>query len=842
MKLNRYRGALLGASATLLAAAVPGGALSAPKAAPQAAVDESVIAEVVVTARRREEMLQEVPVTITALTTADLERKSLRSTEDLRNFVPGLNISGLRRDDANFFIRGQGPGNLVTGQRNFTSVATYFAEVPTAVAGPGVFFDIGSVQVLKGPQGTLFGRNTTGGAVLFEPNRPTLQDDDYLQVQGGNHAFRQLDALFNFVPVADKLAVRLAVESSRRDGFTKSIYTGQKLDGRDYDAARGSFLFTPTDKLENLTIVDFRKVNQSGSSAVIRAFDPTANVGGTVGGNAKLAALAALAPFAGLTAAQVKSIPLTVGGGASIGCLSAALAGCPTPLALPGSLASLGGIVATLKAAYAGGGLALVAPTSQLQQYLATQQQIGPRKTQVPKFDYTRRRDWGATNKTTYNLNDDITLKNIIAFRSSRVNQSFDYDGTPANVLENLYVTSQDWGTGSDQFTEEFQLQGKLPSLKAEYILGVYHEDEKPGFVMSVPGLTLGSFSNRQFDHHDKSTAVFGHVEWNPLDYLGVSGGVRQTWDSRESSIAQVSATGACVQTDPQSQTLQCPIAYAGDFSGVTYDATINFKPREKTLVYLRYSRGYKSGGFNLPAPLAPPPLSPTAFQTYNPEYVREIELGLKADFDVGVPVRVDGALFHDRYQNAQTSQNVIFQDPLTGNTNAALIILNNVNTTNQGFELSTIVKPTRDLTLAAFTSYLDAHATNTIPGVIISGRQLANQPKWKYGLSASYGVPISKDHGDAFVSVDWAWQSKFATNNFGGLVPYDDAYGVLNARAEWDNVMRRGLDLAVFATNLLDKTYVLGGYPIPQLGMDSVMYGEPRMAGVSVKYHFGAS
>jgi iron complex outermembrane receptor protein len=793
---------------------------------------------VVVTARRRAESLQDVPVTITALSTADLEHNSLHSTEDLRNFVPGVNISGLRRDDANFYIRGQGPGNLTTGQRNFTSVATYFAEVPTAVAGPGVFYDISSVQVLKGPQGTLFGRNTTGGAVLFEPNQPTQRTDGYLQVQGGNYNFRQFDGVVNVAPLPDKLAVRLAGELTHRDGFTQSIYTGQKLDERNYGAVRASFLFTPISGFENLTIFDYRDKNQAASSAVIRAINPAANVGGTVATASP--ALEGFGAFIGLTPAQVGSIPITIGGGASIGCLSAALPGCPAPRALPAPYAPYGEIAATLAAAYAGGGLALVAPTSQIQQILALQQQIGPRKVQTTQPFYVKQIDWGITNKTTYQLTDDITLKNIIAFRSTRHNESFSYDGTKLGFLTNTYVTDQSWGTGSDQVTEEFQIQGKARAIKASYIVGAYYEDEQPGFLQEVPGYVLGGFSNRRFNHDDISKAVFGHLEWNPLDYFGISGGLRQTWDNRESSIAIYTSTGACNQVNPPTGLIQCPIAYTGQFSALTYDATVNVRPWRRTLVYLSYRHGYKSGGFNLPAPVAPPPMAPSAFQTYQPEYVNEVELGVKADFTVGVPVRVDAALFNDDYTNAQTAQNVVYINPLNGTPNAALIILNDVKALNRGFELSTTVLPTRDLSFTAFTSALDAHSLNTVPGVIIAGHQVAEQPKWKYGVSGAYSLPVPEDFGAALITADWSWQSKVITTNFGALVPTNPAYGLLNARLEWDDVMKKGVDLAVFATNLLDKTYVLGGYPIVQLGMDSAIYGEPRMYGVSLKYRFG--
>ena len=168
---------------------------------------------------------------------------------------------------------------LNPGQRNFTSVATYFAEVPTEVAGAGTFYDLANVQVLKGPQGTLFGRNTTGGAVLFEPARPDFEFAGYVKATLGNYDTREGEAVLNLPIIDDRLAIRLAGNIARRDGYTQSVRTGQKLDGRHYEAWRVSVLARPFDGLENLLILDGRRKDQSGTSAVLRQVNPALPVG-----------------------------------------------------------------------------------------------------------------------------------------------------------------------------------------------------------------------------------------------------------------------------------------------------------------------------------------------------------------------------------------------------------------------------------------------------------------------------------------------------------------------------------------------------------------------------------
>ena len=805
-------------------------ATTAPTATPARA---DGIPDIVVTARRRAEALQRVPITISAVSGQDLARKSIQSVEDLRRIAPGVNTSGLERDQASFYIRGQGPGPSQVGTRSSPGVATYFAEIPVDVGGPGLFYDLANVQILKGPQGTLFGRNTTGGAVLIEPTRPRNDNGGYAQVTAGNFDLKQFDAAVNVAPVPDVVAFRLATQISRRRGFTKSIYTNQWLDGRNYESVRATLLLTPAPGFESETIADYYYGHNSGSSEIIRTISPTTNLGGTVGSNPQLAALAGLGAFAGLTPQQVLSIPLSVGGGASIGCLSAALPGCPTPLPLPGPYAPYGGVAATLAAAYAGGGLALIAPTSQLNQVLATQAAIGPRRSQVSSLLYHKSLNWGVVNRTHYDVSDTLTVKNIVAFRQSRSNESLDFDGTPLPLLNTVYTNSAQWASGLNQFSEELQLQGKLPSANLQYIIGGYHERTWPGFQGTVAGLTLGQYTARLPNGHDGSDALFGHIDWNPISWLGFSGGVRQTWDKRSSSLSVIDSNGNCAQQDPTSGNIVCPLAYNKNSHALTYDATVTLRPAQNLFLYGAYRRGYKAGGINLPAP--------PGNASFNPETVDSFEIGAKGDFDIGFPLRVDGAVFYDKYHDRQEGESTTINPTNGGPPISTFIVANLPRAINKGVELTGTVRPVKALSLTGFVSYLRTYSTSSIPGIVVEGRQLTKQPRWKYGFSGTLDIPVPANLGSLGLSADWSWQSSQSTADYPTLIPTYPSYGVLNARIEWDNVMKKGVDLSVFATNLTDKTYITGGYPIDSLGFDAVLYGEPRMFGASVKVHFGS-
>src|ERR1700761_6461648 len=221
--------------------------------ADQPSASSGNLEEIVVTARRKEEKLQSVPVAITAFTPALLEEKHIESASDLAHHVPGLASSQETRDEQVFYLRGQGPNG---GQGGAPGVVTYFSEVPFYASGPGIYFDLDNLQVLRGPQGTLFGRNTTGGAVLFEPKHPTNNFEGYVQLTLGDYNRQGVEAAVNIPIIADTLLVRVAGSRETRDGYTKDIGTNQDLDNRDYWAGRIGVTWRPTDDFENYLVYD----------------------------------------------------------------------------------------------------------------------------------------------------------------------------------------------------------------------------------------------------------------------------------------------------------------------------------------------------------------------------------------------------------------------------------------------------------------------------------------------------------------------------------------------------------------------------------------------------------
>lgn len=236
---------------------------------------------IVVTARRREESISSVPIAITALSGSELEDKRVETVSDLQYSVPSLNVSGsFSRQDYTVVIRGMGPtgglGSPLGG--GGTGVVSYFAEVPTSTAGPGLFFDLENVQVAKGPQGTLFGKNTTGGVLLLVPNKPSNNFEGSVEAGGGDYNLRTFTAVVNVPIIDERIMVRFAGQSYQRDGFTIDrgpVFPGQDYDNQNYLTGRVSVLIRLTGSFENYTIFSAVHNEIHGDGYVLSAVNPS---------------------------------------------------------------------------------------------------------------------------------------------------------------------------------------------------------------------------------------------------------------------------------------------------------------------------------------------------------------------------------------------------------------------------------------------------------------------------------------------------------------------------------------------------------------------------------------
>lgn len=255
--------ALAVVAAALHAGAAWGQDTAAPPSAPTPSINQ--IEEIVVVARRTAERLQDVPIAVTAVSGETLQEAQITQSTDLIRLVPTLNVQQ----------SSTGPGQSYSLRGIRTGVITYFNEVPTPTnAVNNQFWDLSSVQALAEPQGTLFGRNSTGGAILFVPQRPTSDLEGFVEAGYGNHDWRQATAVLN-LPLHDMLQVRLGGRLLRRDGVVKNEI-GPDLQSQHRDSFRASAVFAPADFIENYTVFDYTEVDETPAPLITSDVRPTA--------------------------------------------------------------------------------------------------------------------------------------------------------------------------------------------------------------------------------------------------------------------------------------------------------------------------------------------------------------------------------------------------------------------------------------------------------------------------------------------------------------------------------------------------------------------------------------
>jgi len=752
-RMTHYMALASTAAIGLAAAPAPAQQAAQPAASPDA------LQEIVVTARRREERIQTVPIAITAFTQEALKQDNVMSAEDLQFYVPSMTVASPNRDTAFVSVRGQGgfsPGGS-------PSVTSYLNEVPIplynpsygSAFGPGNYFDLASVEVLKGPQGTLFGQNSTGGALTLNSKRPANAFGGYAEITLGNYGDREFDGAVNVPVIDDKLLVRIAALGQLRDGFTTMLGTVGApnaridLDNRQFFSARATITFKPTDTIQNDFITDYDLSTPHGSSYILGAVNPH-------------------------------------------------------------SLATI---------LYPG-----------LLQALAQQQALGVRtELQGVVDDPTgKTMSQGFTDIFRWDLTDDITFRNIAAYRfaesTSRANTTGGIYPLLADPAATLYPVV------TKQYTEEPQFQGKAFDGKLNWVLG--------GFILNEPSspfnVTLLKIVGENFLDSSRtgetSRAVYTQGTYDLSDFvdgLKFTAGFRYTWDHRYLASRTV-INGFCANPGSDAQ---CTLMGNGDFHAPTWTIDFDYQLLPDTLVYVTSRRGYRSGGFNS--------LSVVSDQSFGPEYVTDLELGLKSTYEVaGMKARTNVAVYRQWYDSVQVPDSVFENGQFVSATlNAASAELN-------GIEVEAALAPTKDLDITASYAYGQAGFTDFASAQAAAANQTfnwTNLPKHKFTIGSTYRLPVDKGIGDISLGFDFTWQDHFFNASVHDPLDKTPTIALLNLRAQWENMFGYPVDASFFMTNATDRTYLIGDFGLySSLGTSSGIYSEPRMFGFRLKYRFG--
>jgi len=815
--------ALCGTASAFILGSTPHAA--AQQGAQPAAAAGGGLEEIVVTARRREERVQSVPLAITAFTQADIEKKHIQQLRDLSKSVPSFSVS-LSSSDPNSFYSGQ------VRLRGLAGSVIYFAEVPlsntdysnttglTHGLSPGFYYDIDTVEIDKGAQGTLFGRPSIGGLISIQPKRPTNDLEGYIMTTFGNYGDKENEFALNVPVIQDKLLVRVAGQMQQRDGYTKNLQTGEFLDNRNYYAWRIGVTFRPTDDFENYLLYDGYWQDSNGSTDVLQIVNPKFALVPHIG--------SLLGSAASFFPASVTALPLTTGTGPTLGGLfSPATAG------------------ATIGQALGAGGFS-VFPT--LSAVFAQQQALGVR-TIIGRVSSGIGKDYfyGFTDVATWDVTDDFTIKNIAA---ARITKQLGVDEFTNSGLAILTIgwpgNNHGWTDNSAQYTDELQVSGKALKGKLDWRIGGFILYDHPiGYNTEVSD-AVNAPTYDHFHEVQRSQAVFAHGIYDLSDIvenLRFTAGYRFTWDY--DSLGEVStkpvdmvtrnAAGMPTNCNVPGSDNNCFKQVDSYFNSYGWNLGLDEQLTPDTLIYVRSGNAYRPGGTNL---AVPPP-----FNQYHPEHVTDVELGIKTDWEVyGVRARTNADIFHTFYKAIQVSQVITVPSAAAGQPPSAQQITANAASANlEGAEFEQTFNFPFGLDISGFGSYFNSKYDNYPASFGGGAPGFQYVPRFSFAVTPTYHLPIDPSWGDVTVALTYSWYGHQSVSPLQNEPINNMAhFSNIDIRVDWTNILGSTFDGAFFMTNATDNTHVVGEIPLmTSLGFTSAAYNPPRMFGFSLRYRF---
>lgn len=799
MSIRKVSMGILLTSASLLVSAGASAQQSPAAADPQTTT--TGIEDIVVTARRTEESLQTTPVAVTALSAQSLETNQIQDATDLQRVTPsfsiqtgGPSVSGL------VFVSIRGQQNQNPGTANDPTVATYIdgVYIPRPSQGQTDLDDLQRLEVLRGPQGTLFGRNTTGGAV----NIITADPKDYFEMiargEVGEYAYRSAGLTVN-APLAEGLALRVSGNYRERDGYVRNVALGNTADDPESYFVRGKLRYQGAGWDVTLS-GDYNKINDNGQKVGLVAFNPA--VFTALPGGAGVPAL--LAPYVQTDATWYQ----TAGTGYVLPTINAA--GTTIYNSLP----------ADVRALY------LQKPQNQVIAY-------------------------GFGGVVNIDLGGDMAIKSISGYRYSDSTGLIDTDGTPVPLL----TTRSRYA--SEQYSQELQLTGKAGDLS--YIIGGYFGHEE-GLESSV-SQTFGFIPAPRFitenaaDVTNITKGLFAQGTYQLTPQLRATAGLRWTWDTREVVLHNKSRLG-----DPTTCTLPnkdpgsvCDQTQRTNFDYPAWTLGVDYQASDNAFFYLQTRNASKSGGWNVRAGSIP---------AFNPERVRDVEGGAKLDwFDNRLRTNVAlfyswtrglqkqiGALIPGTTQptqyliNAGNAHIYGAEFEVTAVPWQGMELSGNLSLLDGGYEKGT------------FTEVQSVGGANIV--VDRSNEPLPQLAKTQFMVGATQTVPISG--GEVRIHFDYAYIGPMSispvtpapTVSAAVRATYDTqnaltrikGYGLLNGRIGV-RIEDPNVEMFVFARNILDKKYtsrVFADLYTQGLGFVQRTVGDPFTFGGGMTFRFG--
>jgi len=838
---------------TQLAAAL---AVTSTALIPTVALGQAMLEEVVVTARKREESLQETPLAVSAFTGDSLQELGINDISDLTKVVPNIDMySGNgTTGSGNIFIRGIGARN--TGVNFDSGVGVYVDGVYVSRADGAVLdnVDVQSVQVLRGPQGTLFGKNTTGGAILYATNRPDEEYGGHAEVRAGN--YDQLDSKLtvNVPIIGDKLMSRFSLYETKSDGYVHS-----EIPDNLPPQAAGNTPFVED---------EYNDTDRWGGQAQLRwvaaddlLFDLNYNYGKTD------------------QKARGQNCELVNG--------------------VPGT-----GWQADLQDGF------IVIPSTGLSiaEWCEMNQNLGKDKIMTNLSPNLYRAEVNTLALTAdWEINDKLNFKSITAGRNTEGGEVNELDASGIALLGRTnYAGNGAAERNTDAYSQEFQFAGNAFDEKLDYVFGVYgfYEETDKGAATSPTGPffdTLGNvnqafyLSNRtELLTKNSSASAFSQADWHFDEYWTLTLGARYTWEERKLTrrfrtpdVATLATTGDAVNSFstfyvfPSGPDTFNPNHLYTDIDPATgqvdplADQTQRYNKSKVTPMgsiqrtfdgvgfmdfgnaYATISNGFLSGGLTDTVDTVTGLMG-----EYKPEEVWNYEVGFKMDAWEH-KLRLNTALFYTDYKDRQLTTIRISPE---GRISGALI--NAESSYISGIEMEAIVLPVENLQITAnvtfnesdIKKYDDERISSYTPGsdipegcslISVSGagnvlncpidrsdEGLPRLPDSVFYLAAQY--TFETEYGSVVPLLSWSYRTNLdncfdASSCISGLYKVDQED--VSARLTWnspDMVWR----VTAFGNNLTDDRYITGGTPLVDVTSTAgTIYNQPRTYGVEAAY-----
>lgn len=764
--------------------------------ATDSASSQADINDIVVTAQFRGQRVQETPLAITAVGAAAIEQKGLSRITDITNSAPNVVMKpsgSVYGPAATIFIRGVGQTDSSFAVD--PGVGIYVDDVYRGITFGSLLdlLDLERVEILRGPQGTLAGKNSIGGAVKLYSQKPDGNGGGYVEATTGSYNRIDLKGAADFTLVSDTLFARVSGVTRHRDGYlTRYDYNclnpaapvaptaegrvGNNCKvgsegGQNYTAGRVALRWLASDTVE---------VNLSADRLVDDS-EPAATKLLSI--NSAAAAMPGVSPSTFITCAH---------------CYGNYSSYTVQPFTDPARYAGMDG---------AGSHPAMTMPTN------------------------NRIRAWDFAGTVDVELSDSLAIKSITGYQYTDGRYSTDNDGTPYGLSTAMFSMKY------KQFTEELRLNGALLDDAVDYTVGGYYFNGK-GYLGGVniiyPGLAQETVNSLDDYIPTVSKSAFAHAVWHINDQFDLTGGIRYTHDKKSYSFhrGNIFVPGAPTYTSA-ALIDGLKSTYKGDHWD--YRANLSYHPTRDLMFYAQFSTGYRGGGVNSR------PFVVEQAVPFGPETLEAYEIGMKSDL-LDRRVTFNLSAFINNYND------MIFNNNAPTVVNGVVVSASNSTPINagdgrfKGVEMELSARPLDGLSMDLNASYLDFKLRRVgATGATIAGITTDNiapyVTKWKVGG----GIQYEADTGSAGTitpRIDVAYQSSFYTSISNSAATLTPGYTIVNGRISWKSP-DRDWELALSVSNLFDKYYYLNKFYGPAIAVGTGQPGAPREWALSLRRTF---